>query len=302
MQNNFNLNDGGMEEIVEKSLLPTNDVIFHCLFGTVGNENITKNLLEKILNKNVEEIKLDLNVNLIREHYDDKLGILDVRIKEKNGTNYNIEMQNTSSEQLPQRILWYWSKLYSSDLKRGKNYNILNKTIAIIIVNDGINKFDEIKKYETKWNIREEDYKDIILTEDFEIRIIELPKYIKMKQENKVRINTWLEFILNPKWKGVAESMEEEDLIEEARKKWEKIISDKKIRDRALRREVAELDRNTAIKNATDKGFEQGIEQGKIAQKRESAIKMLRKGSSIKDIMEITGLKKAEIEEIKKDI
>ena len=59
-------------------------------------------------------------------------------------------MQNSSSEQLPHRILWYWSKLYNGELKRGHNYMALNKTIAIIIVNDQIEKFNQITKYETK--------------------------------------------------------------------------------------------------------------------------------------------------------
>ena len=38
-------------ELVEKSLLPTNDVIFHCLFGQVGSEVITKTFIEKVLKR-----------------------------------------------------------------------------------------------------------------------------------------------------------------------------------------------------------------------------------------------------------
>lgn len=193
--------DCNKKNIQKKSLMPTNDVIFHCLFGTVGNEKITKDLLEKLLHKEVEEIDLDLNLNLIRNHYDDKLGILDVRAKTKTGINYNIEMQNTSSEKLPERILVYWSRLYSGDLKRGTNYDTLNKTIAIIIVNDKISRFDFMRKYETKWNIREEDYKDIILTDDFEIKIIELPKYLKMKKKRSTT-KYMVRILIKSKWEG----------------------------------------------------------------------------------------------------
>lgn len=297
MQGNFMHGEYNENLLAEKSLLPTNDVIFHCLFGTVGNEKITKDLLEKLLNKKIENIELDRNVNLIREHYDDKLGILDVRLTDEDGTNYNIEMQNTSSEQLPHRILWYWSKLYVGDLKKGHDYTALNKTIAIIILNDQIERFDEIKKYETKWNIREEDYREIILTDDLEIRIIELPKYIRMKKVDKLKVNTWLEFILNPKRKEELEGMED-DMIEEARRKWEEIISNEEIRDRALRREVAEFDRNTAIKVATDKGIEQGSDEAR----KEIAKEMLKNGDSIEYIEKITKLSKSEINELKNEI
>ena len=81
-----------MEQLVEKSLLPTNDVIFHCLFGQVGSEQITKTFIEKVLKRDVGKIDLDLNLDLQREYYDSKLGILDVRAKTPDGINYNIEM------------------------------------------------------------------------------------------------------------------------------------------------------------------------------------------------------------------
>lgn len=300
-------NEINMENIKETSLLPTNDIIFHCLFGSIGNEKFTKDFIEKILNKNIEEIDLDLNVNLIREHYDDKLGILDVRAKDENGVNYNIEMQNTSSNTLPERILSYWSRLYTGDLKKGTDYDVLSKTIAILIVNDSIDKFNIIEKYHTKWNIREEDYKDIILTDHFEIRIIELPKYIEYKKVNIKNSNPWLDFLLNPKERGNLKKMEDKSIIDEAREKWKEIISDEQIRDRALRLEIARLDYNTGLKHAKEEGvklgieqgIEQGIELGEKSEKLKIAKNMLDKGLEVELIIELTGLTKKEIEELK---
>lgn len=68
--------------------------------------------------------------------------------------------------------------------------------------------------------------------------------------------------------------MEDDEMIEQARKKWEEIIADKKIRDRALRREVAELDRNTALKQATDEGFQRGMEEGIEQGQKEKKLKL----------------------------
>ena len=286
-------NNPEMEELVEKSLLPTNDVIFHCLFGQVGSEQITKTFIEKVLNRDIGKIDLDLNLNLQREHYDSKLGILDVRAKTEDGINFNIEMQNTDSTKLPERLLSYWSRLYTGDLKRGKNYNTLAKTIAIIIVNDYINRYEIMRKYHTKWNIREEDYKDMILTDDFEIHIIELPKYEKMKEKGKCK-DIWLDFLLKPEGKEVLEAMKESKEIKEAKEKWRKITADEKIRDRALRLEIAELDRNTDLYYARKEGIEEG-ERNKIRY----IIKKLRdKNFTDEQILELTGISKDEIEEI----
>ncbi len=94
-----------LKKLKEKSKLPTNDLVFHYIFGSKGNENITKDFLKQTLKRNVKKIDLDLNLNLQKEDFDDKLGILDVRAKDENGTNYNIEMQNVTSNTLPERIL-----------------------------------------------------------------------------------------------------------------------------------------------------------------------------------------------------
>ncbi len=295
MKNENNIyNTKEMESLKNISTLPTNDVIFHCLFGTKGNEKITKAFLEKLLNKEVEEIDLDLNLNLIREHYDDKLGILDVRVKDKNGVNYNIEMQNTSSNTLPERIISYWSRLYNGDLKVGNDYNTLNKTIAILIVNDTIKNLEVIKKFHTKWNLREETYTEIILTDYLEIHIIELPKYIELKKSNN---NVWLDFLLKPNEIRGMDVMEdgkmkkELEMVEEARKKWEEIIADEKIRDRALRLEIARLDYNTGMNNAKQEG---------IREERELIIKeMLANNFTLEVISKITKLDIKEIEKIR---
>lgn len=56
MTTQTNIQDSAeLKKLTANSLLPTNDVIFHCLFGTVGNEKITKDFIEKIVKKNVEE-------------------------------------------------------------------------------------------------------------------------------------------------------------------------------------------------------------------------------------------------------
>lgn len=288
----INTNPELKKQAEERSLLPTNDVIFHILFGKIGNENITRKFLENTLNTDVSEIELDKNLDLQQEHYDDKLGVLDVRAKTKDGINYNIEMQNTSSNELPERMLSYWSRLYTGDLKRGNDYDTLTKTIAILIVNDTVKRFDLINKYSTKWNIREEDYSNIILTDDLDIRIIELPKYKKMVNEKLVKKNMWLEFLLKPNGKEVIKAMERDEGIKEAHDEWKRITEDEIARDRALRLEIAELDRNTAMKHAKRDGIQEGVEKVILC--------MFRQKMSVEDIAKYAELSIEEVNSILK--
>ena len=200
-------------------------------------------------------------------------------------------MQNTSSSQLPQRILSYWSRLYNGNLKRGDNYDILSKTIVLLIVNDCVSRFDFIKKFHTKWNIREEDYCDVILTDDLEIHIIELPKYLLQKQSCGVK-NIWLDFLLEPDGKEVLEAMKNDEELKKANEQWHNVTEDEKIRDRARRLEIARLDYNTDIKHATQEGIEQGITS--------IIINMLNQGISVEEISKLTKLEIKKIKEIRK--
>lgn len=291
-----------IKELQRRAKLPTNDIIFHCLFGTVGNEGITKDFLENVLKRRVEKIDLDKNLNLVRNYYDEKLGVLDVRAKDSNGVNYNIEMQNIKTNSLPERVLSYWSRLYTGDLRTGKNYDTLNKTIAILIVNDEIEKLGIIQKFHTKWNIREENYTEIILTEDLEIHILELKKYGKMKtSENK---NVWLDFLVEPEGEEVLEAMKKSRELKEAKEKWQEISEDEIIRDRALRLEIAELDYNTGMKHAREEGIqegiEKGVEQGKNVKKIEMIRQMLKENIDIEIIAKVTESTVEEIEKFKK--
>ena len=84
------------------------------------------------------------------------------------------------------RILYYWSKTYSKQLKRGENYKDLNKTIGILITNYEIKELKEIDELDTKWQIMCNKKDKKILTDDLELHIIEIPKAEKvLEKDNK---------------------------------------------------------------------------------------------------------------------
>ena len=182
-----------------KLLNPKNDYVFKRIFGHVGNENITKNLLSSILQQNITDVQLDSNPIPEKNLLDDKVGILDIKAKIDNTTNVDIEMQVTDRKNIEKRILFYLSKMYTKTIKEGLDYNNLEKCIAILITNYNMDVIKDIPNYITKWNIREEENRQIILTDVMEIYIIELDKFKNYKEKsNNKSLNSWIEFIESP--------------------------------------------------------------------------------------------------------
>ena len=275
---------------------PTNDVIFHRLFGAKGQEKTTKALLEGLLKREIKEVDVDRNVNLMREHHDDKLEIADVRATDSDKNEYILEMQNKTNSFLAKRFLSYGCKAYIAELKSSDDYSKLNKVVIVVLMMEKFPGLKKIQKYHTKWNFREEENPDIIITDDIEIHIFELQKYIKQREEGT--IEPWLEFIVDPNGKEVQEAMKKYKTIQEAVDELNRLNANDEVRELAFYQDIARLDRNTELREAREEGMEQGMKQGKQEQKIDIAKKMLELNMDIEVIIKTTGLTREEIEKI----
>ena len=272
----------------EKKLLsPKIDVIFQILFGEVGSEKITKSFLEAILGKEIKEVDLEGNIVLRRENLEDKMGVLDVLAKINDEEYCNIEMQMVERDKVLERILYYWAKVYTRNIKKGKDYIVLQKTIEVLIINFEIKELKELG-YHSKWKIIEEKYRKQILTEDLEIHIIELPKIRELtQQESKEELVKWLNFIEEPESEKVVQYMKENEGIKEAKEKLEVMSEDERIQRLAELREKAIMDEKAIERFGIKKGIEKGIKQ--------TAKKMKEEGLDIELIKRITNLTEEEI-------
>ena len=272
-----------MKKINQELLNPKLDYVFKRIFGRQGNESITKNFLSAILNQNITDIILEENTILPKDMLDDKVGILDVKAKIDGSINCDIEMQIVNKKNIEKRILFYCSKMYVQSIKSGKDYLELEKSIAILITDYEIPSLKEIKKYVSKWNLREEDYGNLILTDAIEIVIIELPKFEKYK--NNTKLAEWVKFINNPR----VINMENKE-IKKAKEVLDEISQDKHERYLAELREKYIMDQK-AVEAA---GFDKGLEHKTL----ELAKKMKQKNIPTETIEEITGLSKEEIKKL----
>ena len=280
-----------------KTLSPKLDVVFQALFGEVGNESITKGFLETILERKIDSIDLSRNPILRREFKDEKLGVLDIIAKLDENEICNIELQIVDKKNIIERILYYWSRLYSRQIKSGEDYKILQKAIVILITDFKLENLEELD-YHSRWKIMEDKQgKKIILTQKLEIDIIELPKIIG-KEKEQDNLLDWLYFLENPKSERVTEKMKENENLKEAVKKLDNLSEDERMQRIADLRQKAIMDEKAIYEKGLEVGIEKGIMEGSQKEKIEIAKKMLELKIDKETIAEATGLTEQEIEKI----
>lgn len=309
----------------KKILSPKLDVVFQILFGEVGSENITKDLLNTILDEKVDKVELNENIVLRREAPEEKMGIVDVLAK-VNGKEYcNIEMQVIDQKNIIERALYYWARLYTRGVKEGDNYNKLKRTIMVLIADFELENLYDFG-FHTKWILGNEETCNV-LTDIFELHIIEIPKMYKEKAEGKdLKLKEWLHFLENPESKEVSNYMENNDNMKNAKEKLAVMSEDDRIKRLAELREKAILDEKEAAYTGYCRGMEKGLEDGRkegIKEGREEGIKegieegieegkvkgiktateniarnMKKEGFDIETIIKVTKLSKEEIEKL----
>ena len=284
---------------------PTNDYVFKRIFGHKGNENIAKDLIEAIVGEKFSNIKIE-NPILQSDDITGKTGILDVRLK-ADDSNVDIEMQVVRTENIQDRALWYWSKMFQESIIRGEDYSKTNRTICIVITDFNIEALIDNKDYHNKYmalNCRD---KNNLLTNKMEIHIIELTK---MDSTNALEDNLkeWCTFLKYPE--RIGDSVMNEN-IKAAKEELEMINSDDLEKRRADEREKALMDhiwwKNSAIKEGKEIGIKEGreigikegIKEGKKEAKKEIAKALVKENMPIDKIVTITGLSKEEIEDLK---
>ena len=118
-----------------------NDYLFKLLLGSEENKDCLQDFLECVLDMPIgmiTDLEL-LDKELSKDEITDKTGILDVKLRLKDGTTIDIEIQNSWSSEFIPRTLFYWSKMYIEGFKEGQAYTSLTRCITINLVSQGFN-------------------------------------------------------------------------------------------------------------------------------------------------------------------
>ena len=282
-----------------------NDYAFKRVFGVEENKDVLQDLLECILDISSEDIAgLELlDKELHKDLISDKTGVLDVKLRLKNNTIIDIEIQNRWNSEFIQRTIFYWAKMYTENLKTGEVYTKLPKCITINIVGEG---FDLNSLIHSEYNVVEKHLNDR-LSDELEIHFLNLAK-VKEQDENtesdekKKKLYNWLKFIEtdNPEVREML--AQESPMMAKANATIEVMEMSPKEKWLYENRMKYEHDKaswkHVGYQEGIEAGIQEGLDKGAYQKAIETAKLMRMHNYPIAEICTISGLSKEEVEAI----
>lgn len=258
------------------------DVVFKKFF--TDNKDMLQEFIADMLEIPSESIKeiVITNPELVPEDMDGKFSRLDLNLNVDDSL-VNIEVQINSEDDFRDRTLFYWAKLYASELKSGDGYRQLKKTITINIVD--FNMFGGTDFHnEIVTSIKGTDE---IFSDKFSMHFFELKKVGKNITSNNRR-ELWMHFFN-------ADSEEDFEMLKQTNNTvMEKAVNviydmseDTRMREMIRMREKALHDKASELASAEKKGRAEGRAEGTI-----SNVQNLMKNTncSLEDALKMLGI------------
>ena len=285
-----------------QTLTLTNDYLFKLLLGSEENKVCLQDFLECVLDMPagmITDLEL-LDKELTKDAISDKTGILDVKLRLKDGTTIDIEIQNSWSAEFIPRTLFYWSKMYIEGFKEGEPYTSLDKSITINLISQGFNQSSEMHSAYSL--LEQKTYKP--LTDLMEIHFLSLSAARKFEIqkdpiEKRQKLINWLRFTRihpfensgtgSPILQMLNEKVDVLSLTPEERKLYESRMK--------LKSDIATIS-EVQFKSGLAEGEARGRSEGSHQAKLETARLMKQANCEIPFIAKMTGLTTDEVEAI----
>ena len=284
---------------MSKKLKMKDDIVFKAFFSR--NVHYLKSFLSAILGKQIKIKKVIHDARLEQLTKEMKYGILDLEVELEDGEIVNVEMQLRDNKNIEKRTTFYASKKIVEQLEPNGNYEELKRVIVIAILDYNLTDLEE---YITETVRVVSNHKEYELNNVVKYYYIELEKFRKQNPDMQDERNQWLAFIDMERGDLLEMAKKENKEIKDAVKDYEVLTGDEEIKRLTEVRLMSELEEQSALATARAKGTEEGLKQGKeegLKQgKEEIAKKLLEMNLPLKQIIEVTGLSKEEIEKIEK--
>ena len=244
----------------------TNDVVFSFLMSSDDSEPVLKSFINAALEDAGRP--LTKSVSILNPFTTDtfqsgKVSILDVKAQDVEGRYFNIEMQTTNKKGFNNRILFYWSRLYSQQLSEGEKYARLNPVISIVVAQ--FMMFPKLEGMHNVFTLTSESNPDVAFSDQLQIHSIELPK-ADYSNPNSIHTNfsQWVDFFRNGHEKTEAEmnNLLSDEGLALAVKKYRALCQDPTLRELAWMQEKAERDRQAELDYALEEGLAKGLAKG----------------------------------------
>lgn len=289
----------------------TNDFAFKRIFGQEDTKDILAAFLTDVLGFVVsDDIELE-NTEISPEYVRDKASRLDITARIGGKEKINVEIQLINEHNIDKRTLYYWGKYYVRDLGEGEDYGKLIKTISIILTGYDVFK-GKPENYHSVFYAMEKTRRERFF-DDFEIHVIELPKFLRQEKKAELSgLDAWMLFLERAGDKETMERIAEKKPIlrraitiaemmeQDKHQRWLYEMREKGLKDiRSIESHAREEGMQQGIEKGIEQGIEKGMEQGERQGKLETARKMISRGMEIAVIADLTGLPEDDIKALR---
>ena len=253
-----------------------NDVFFKYLLGDAKKKFLTLSFINGILNRTDDTLFTDLEFldkEMTPIMQDGKVSVLDIRAKMNDGTQVNIEVQVCKDPDMARCSLYYWAKMYGSELREGEPYDKLMPAISINLMD--FNAFAQYTACHHSYHICNDETKDILI-DDLEMHFIELEK-IRIGDIRKLRKSErWIAYFSHQCSDEEREVLAmSEPAIKEAMKCEMYFTQDEKLRRKYEIQEKARRDYISMMHNiekSRTEGWQKGLEEGRAEGREEGRL------------------------------
>ncbi len=278
-------------------LSPKYDFVFKQLFGDANHTAPLEAFLQAALGLPAGEFAgLAVgNPNLNREFEDDKLCILDVRIKTISGRAIDVEIQLKPTPELQDRIQAYTARMVAGQVKAGESYEGMPQSVCILIADF---RMWGDARYHHRFRLYDREAA-LEYPNSMEIHTLELPK-IPQRSDGTALWN-WLKFISSGTPEEFASLAREDAVMAEAYAKLVELSADEEARWRQESREKWEWDQAALRRQYLREGRAEGKAEGDAEASARIVHRMLQKNVPFAEIAEWTGCPLPEIERLSKE-
>jgi len=297
---------------------PTTDLFIASLWSAPKNEPILRSLLSGVMTDIGQPpiVKATvLNPFNIQDFPVNKQIKLDVRVEDETKAIYNIEVQTAPHPGFFNRILYYWAKVYSGQLKRGEGYEKLHPVRSIVITEFPV--FPNLKELHTVFDCRSRENPAVMLSDHMQIHVLRLGDFERNTslslEQLSLDLQRWIQFWafgLNEREDKMSAMLEDSPPVLEAYKEFQRFSSDKAAQDWLRWRERFLDEQQLDLTDAWEKGLSEGEAKGRkaglsegelkgeVKKAQETARMMKQEGFEATMIARITGLPLSEIERL----
>jgi predicted transposase/invertase (TIGR01784 family) len=255
------------------TLDPRVDLVFSWLFGAEQNRRLLIALLNEVLRPPSPILSVEvLPPRPEASEVEEKLVLLDLRVRLESGEQVDVEMQTRRHVALRPRVLFYWGRLYAGQLQRGAPYSDLQRC-AVVLITD----FVELSgpRFHSVFQARERTTHEL-LTDHLELHVLELPKLQDaLVGTDEPALAAWCRFLSAETDEQLEALAMQHPILKEAKDALEKLSADPEARERAARREIELKLYEYGVAKIRAEERAEGRAEGREEGKRQTLLRLL---------------------------